>query len=172
MCSSDLLHEHKIADLLDRGAPIDGFGVGTRMGTSADQPALDSAYKLCGYAGEPRMKLSTEKSSLPGRKQVVRQYEEGVATRDVIATEAEQISGAPLLERVMAGGKRTETGASRPLTAIRQHASARLSELPERLRVLDPDSGQDHKVVLSDGLEERLHETRDALERQMTAEAP
>jgi nicotinate phosphoribosyltransferase len=166
------LHEHKIADLLDRGAPIDGFGVGTRMGTSADQPALDSAYKLCGYAGEPRMKLSTEKSNLPGRKQVVRQYEEGVATRDVIATEAEQISGAPLLERVMAGGKRTETGASRPLTAIRQHASARLSELPERLRALDPDSGQDHKVVLSDGLEERLHETRDALERQMTAEAP
>jgi nicotinate phosphoribosyltransferase len=163
------LDEYTIADLLDRGAPIDGFGVGTKMGTSADQPALDSAYKLSGYAGEPRMKLSAEKSNLPGRKQVVRQYEEGLAVRDVIATEEEQISGAPLLERVMADGERTESGTARPLTAIREHASARLSELPERLRALNPDV-PDHEVVLSDGLEERLHETRAALERQMAAE--
>jgi nicotinate phosphoribosyltransferase len=163
------LDEYTIADLLDRGAPIDGFGVGTKMGTSADQPALDSAYKLSGYAGEPRMKLSAEKSNLPGRKQVVRQYEEGLAVRDVIATEEEQISGAPLLERVMADGERTESGTARPLTAIREHASARLSELPERLRALNPDV-PDHEVVLSDGLQERLHETRAALERQMAAE--
>jgi nicotinate phosphoribosyltransferase len=164
------LDEYKIADLIDRGAPIDGFGVGTKMGTSADQPALDSAYKLSGYAGIPRMKLSKEKSNLPGRKQVVRQYEEGLAVRDVIATETEQISGAPLLERVMAGGERTEAGAARPLPAIREHASARLSELPDRLRALNPD-GPDHEVVLSDGLEERLHETRRTLEEQMAAEA-
>jgi len=140
------------------------------MGTSADQPALDSAYKLSGYAGIPRMKLSKEKSNLPGRKQVVRQYEEGLAVRDVIATETEQISGAPLLERVMASGERTEAGAARPLPAIREHASARLSELPDRLRALNPD-GPDHEVVLSDGLEERLHETRRTLEEQMAAEA-
>jgi len=164
------LDEYKIADLIDRGAPIDGFGVGTKMGTSADQPALDSAYKLSGYAGIPRMKLSKEKSNLPGRKQVVRQYEEGLAVRDVIATETEQISGAPLLERVMASGERTEAGAARPLPAIREHASARLSELPDRLRALNPD-GPDHEVVLSDGLEERLHETRRTLEEQMAAEA-
>jgi len=164
------LDEYKIADLLDHGAPIDGFGVGTKMGTSADQPALDSAYKLSGYAGEPRMKLSTAKSNLPGRKQVMRQYEEGLAVRDVIATESEQISGAPLLERVMADGDRTESGASRPLTAIREHASARRSELPERLRALNPEV-PDHEVALSDGLEARLHETRTALERQMAAEA-
>ena len=164
------LDEYKIAALLDRGAPIDGFGVGTKMGTSADQPALDSAYKLSGYAGEPRMKLSAEKSNLPGRKQVVRQYEAGMAVRDVIATESEQISGAPLLERVMAGGERTEAGAPRPLTALREHAAARRSELPERLRALPPDAPS-HEVVLSDGLEARLHKTRAALEQEMAAEA-
>jgi len=163
------LDEYAVADLIDRDAPLDGFGVGTKMGTSADQPALDSAYKLSGYAGEPRMKLSAEKSNLPGRKQVVRQYEEGLAVRDVIATEEEQISGAPLLERVMADGERTEAGEQRPLSAIREHASARRSELPERLRALNPDV-PDHEVVLSDGLEKRLHETRAALERQMAAE--
>jgi nicotinate phosphoribosyltransferase len=164
------LDEYKIADLLERGAPIDGFGVGTKMGTSADQPALDSAYKLSGYAGEPRMKLSEEKSNLPGRKQVVRQYEDGLAVRDVIATEEEQVSGSPLLERVMANGRRTDAGASRPLEALREHAAARLSELPSRLRALNPEMPS-HEVVLSDGLEERLDATRTALEETMAEEA-
>jgi len=163
------LDEYAIAELLDRGAPLDGFGVGTKMGTSADHPALDSAYKLSGYAGEPRMKLSKAKSNLPGRKQVVRQYENGMAVRDVIATDAEQVSGAPLLERVMANGQRTEAGASRPLTALREHATARLAELPTRLRALSPDVPP-HEVVLSDGLEARRRSTRRALEAEMAAE--
>ena len=164
------LDEHTIADLLDREAPIDGFGVGTRMGTSADQPALDSAYKLSGYAGTPRMKLATDKSNLPGRKQVVRQYEDGTAVRDVIATEDEQTHGAPLLERVMADGERTEAGAARPLTAVREHAAARLDELPARLRT-PTAANRDYNVVLSDALEERLEDTRDALAETMAAEA-
>ena len=164
------LDEHTIADLLDREAPIDGFGVGTRMGTSADQPALDSAYKLSGYAGTPRMKLATDKSNLPGRKQVVRQYEDGTAVRDVIATEDEQTHGAPLLERVMADGERTEAGAARPLTAVREHAAARLDELPAGLRA-PTAANRDYNVVLSDALEERLEDTRDALAETMAAEA-
>ncbi|MEF8816645.1 MAG: nicotinate phosphoribosyltransferase [Salinibacter sp.] len=164
------LDEHKITDLLDRGAPIDGFGVGTRMGTSEDQPTLDSAYKLSGYAGTPRMKLATDKSNLPGRKQVVRQYEDGTAVRDVIATEDEQINGAPLLERVMADGERTEAGAARPLDAIREHAAARRAELPPHLRSATT-SDPDYATVLSDALEARLEDTRDALKQTMAAEA-
>jgi len=164
------LDEYTIADLLDRGAPIDGFGVGTKMGTSADQPALDTAYKLSGYAGTPRMKLATEKSNLPGRKQVVRQYEDGTAVRDVIATEDEQTNGAPLLERVMADGNRTEAGASRPPEAIREHAAARLAELPPQLQS-PTHSEEDYEVVLSDALKTRLDDTRDALEHRMAAEA-
>jgi nicotinate phosphoribosyltransferase len=164
------LDEHKIVDLLDRDAPIDGFGVGTKMGTSADQPAFDSAYKLCGYAGTPRMKLSAEKSNLPGRKQLFRQYEEGTAVRDIIATEDEQVSGAPLLERVMAEGERTEAGTSRPMEALREHAAARRSELPDRLRTFDPDVPR-HEVVLSDALQKRLSSTRETLKKTMAAEA-
>jgi len=164
--ASSGLDEDRILDLLDREAPIDGFGVGTRMGTSADQPALDSAYKLCGYAGQPRMKLSKEKSNLPGRKQLVRQYDEGTAVRDVIATEEENVPGAPLLERVMAGGERTDAGAARPLDAHREHAAARVAELPDHLRALDTD-GPDYEVAISEAMEERLEQTRQAIRRAM-----
>src|SRR5262249_53461742 len=52
------LAEHEIAALVDAGAPIDGFGVGTGMSVSDDAPALDIAYKLSEYSGEGRTKLS------------------------------------------------------------------------------------------------------------------
>ena len=160
------LDEYKIVDLLERDAPIDGFGVGTKLGTVADQPGLDSAYKLCGYAGQPRMKLSADKSNLPGRKQVVRQYEEGTAVRDVIATEEEQVPGAPLLERVMADGERTDAGRSRPLDAVREHAAARRGELPDRLHALAPEADP-YEIVLSDALRERRDRTQEHLEATM-----
>jgi nicotinate phosphoribosyltransferase len=165
------LDEYKIAALLDQGAPIDGFGVGTKMGTSADHPALDSAYKLCGYAGRPRMKLSAEKSNLPGRKQVTRQYEDGTAVRDVIATaDTDRHAGAPLLERVVADGERTDAGTPRPIDALREHAAARLAELPDRLHALDADR-EGYEVVLSDAMQERLDQTRSELHDAMAVEA-
>jgi len=164
------LDEYTIQDLLDQGAPIDGFGVGTKMGTVADQPGLDSAYKLCGYAGQPRMKLSQHKSNLPGRKQIVRQYEGGTAVRDVIAAHDEQHAGTSLLDRVMAGGERTDAGRSRPLNAVREHAAARTAELPPRLRALDPDAG-DYDVEVSEALQERYERTRAELKETMTAPA-
>lgn len=167
--ASSSLDEHKIRDLLAREAPIDGFGVGTQMGTSADQPTLDTAYKLCGYAGRPRMKLAPEKSNLPGRKQVVRQYENGMAVRDVIATEADdRHDGSPLLNRVMAGGERTEAGASRPVGAHREHAAARLAELPPALT--DPTRDETYEVVISDRMQKRRDDTRAALQDAMAVE--
>jgi nicotinate phosphoribosyltransferase len=90
--------------------------------------------------------------------------------RDVIATEDEQTNGAPLLERVMADGERTEAGAPRPLSAIREHAAARLDELPSRLRAPTANP-EDYDVVLSDALETRVADTRDALAETMAAEA-
>jgi nicotinate phosphoribosyltransferase len=66
--TSSGLDEWEIAKLLDAGAPIDGFGVGTGMGVSDDAPALDIAYKLSEYGGEGRTKLSRHKHILPGRK--------------------------------------------------------------------------------------------------------
>ena len=158
--ASSGLDEWKIADLVDRGAPIDGFGVGTRMGTMADQPYLDSAYKLAGYAGKPRMKLSKEKSNLPGRKQVVRQFEGGTAVRDVIAQHDEAIDGTPLLEHVMEDGQRTEAGQPRELAAIRDYAETQRQRLPERLRAIDAQV----PVILSSGYgAERLLDRLDDL---------
>ncbi len=68
--ASSSLDEYEIKRLLDRGAPIDGFGVGTKFSTSADAPHLDMAYKLVDYAGSARMKLSPSKVLYPGMKQV------------------------------------------------------------------------------------------------------
>ena len=50
------LDEYAIARLAASGAPIDAYGVGTKMGVSADAPYLDSAYKLVAYASRPVIK--------------------------------------------------------------------------------------------------------------------
>src|ERR1700682_3169114 len=70
--ASGSLDELLIDDLVLGGAPIDAFGVGTKMGVSADYPYLDTAYKLVRYEDLPVMKLSRDKVSAPGRKQVFR----------------------------------------------------------------------------------------------------
>ena len=165
--ASGSLDEHAIQDLLRDGAPIDGFGVGTKLGTMADQPYLDSAYKLCRYAGQDRMKLSSEKSNLPGRKQVYRFFNEGEATHDVIATAEEDLGGTPLLERVMQGGKRTEAG-RRTLDDDRGRRTPgdAIARLPSRLLALD-EAGLPYPVELSDGLQEKLKRVRRRLERKM-----
>jgi nicotinate phosphoribosyltransferase len=66
------LDEIAIDALVKARAPIDAFGVGTRMGVAADHPYLDTAYKLVSYGGRPVMKLSSGKVTAPGRKQVFR----------------------------------------------------------------------------------------------------
>lgn len=70
--ASGSLDECAIAELRGGGAPIDAYGVGTKMGVSADAPYLDSAYKLVQFGGRPVMKLSKGKATLPGAKQVHR----------------------------------------------------------------------------------------------------
>ncbi|WP_375768760.1 nicotinate phosphoribosyltransferase [Archangium gephyra] len=131
------LDEDEVARLLAHHAPIDGFGVGTAMGVSADVPALDMAYKLVEYAGHGRLKLSTGKVLLPGRKQVFREEEDGVARRDVLARHGEVLPGRPLLRQVMHAGRRLED-ASPPLEAIRAHAREELERLPLEVRQLEP----------------------------------
>lgn len=102
------LDEFEVDELLRAGAPIDGFGVGTGVGVSADAPWTDCAYKLVEYAGRPVLELSTRKQTLPGPKQVFRYHgPRGIYLRDVIAAAQEQGEGAePLVSDVMAGGKR------------------------------------------------------------------
>src|SRR5207302_1652471 len=81
-------HEDALRDLIASGAPIDGFGLGTRLVTAADAPYLDCAYKLVEYAGRPRRKRSEGKASWPGRKQVWRRHgDDGRMREDVLALE-------------------------------------------------------------------------------------
>lgn len=147
------LDEYAVRNLVAQGSPIDGFGVGTAMGVSEDAPHLDVAYKLCSYGGEPRMKLSTGKRSLPGFKQVFRESRNGIFERDVIARYDERLEGEALLNTVMQNGERTD---QLNLEAARERAADQLERLPEALRGLEPADA--YPVSLSDGLQRRMDE--------------
>ena len=131
------LDEYAVAELRAAGAPIDLFAVGTKVGVSADAPSLESAYKLVAYAGRSRMKLSEAKVTLPGRKQVYRQYEGGRAVRDVIAQHDERLPGEPLIRAVMRDGRRLPL-AGLDLPASRERAHKTIAKLPARLLQLAP----------------------------------
>ena len=133
---SSSLDEHVMSNLLSSGAPMDGFGVGTRLDTSADAPYLDCAYKLQEYAGVARRKRSHGKATWPGRKQVFRQYDEtGRCCGDTVALDDEKLAGKPMLVPVMRAGRRI--GEAVTLDEARKRARRELRTLPERLRQLD-----------------------------------
>ncbi|HEX2051087.1 MAG TPA: nicotinate phosphoribosyltransferase [Actinomycetota bacterium] len=144
------LDEVRVAGLIDDGAPVDAFGVGTQLGTSADAPTLGGVYKLVSDAHGPKMKFSAGKATLPGRKQVFRTTAGGRLHHDVIALEDEPVDGEPLLHPVMANGRRTAPPEG--LDAIRTRCRAGLERLPERLRVLDPAT-EPYPVTLSPRLD-------------------
>ena len=136
--SSGNLDEYIVRDLLARGAPIDGFGVGTHMGTSNDAPYLDCAYKLEEYAGIARRKRSEGKATWPGRKQVFREHDaRDVMTGDVLTVESDHRAGAGLIRQVMRGGRRL--AAPETLADIRRRAAQELARLPAHLRALSED---------------------------------
>ena len=148
--ASSNLDEYEIEKLLGAGVPINGFGVGRNMATSADAPVLDTAYKLTEYAGRPKMKLSESKSTLPGRKQVFRERSGGKTLRDVIALADEKgISGEPLLSKVMANGRRM--GPPERLDDCRARCRSELKGLSERLLSLSK-AEPGYPVELSPGL--------------------
>ncbi len=144
------LDEYRIAALREKGAPIDGFGVGTAIGAASDVSALELAYKLTEYAGRPRMKNSSGKTSWPGEKQVFRQYDaDGTATGDIIAGAHEIFDGEPLLKPVLEAGELTP-GAIASLDNQVQSASRAINALAPELRGLEP--ARPHPVSFSDYL--------------------
>jgi nicotinate phosphoribosyltransferase len=152
--------EYKMQRLLAAGAPISGFGVGTRLDTSADAPYLDCAYKLQEYAGTPRRKRSEGKATWPGRRQVYRQRDgDGRPGCDVVTLEGDPQEGEPLLKPVMRGGRRLAPPV--PLDASRALAAAELARLPEPLRQLQ-DSPIPYRVEIAPALKELA----EALDRQ------
>lgn len=161
--ASSGLDEWKVRELIDAGAPIDGFGVGTKMVVSPDATDVDMAYKLVEYAGQPRMKLSSDKKILPGRKQMTRQTEDGLMVRDHIGRVDEALPGRPLLEPVMRDGQRTEQG-HRGIEQLRRLAREQIEALPDRVRRLDP-GGEPYEVCVS----EALQSDQRALKRELAA---
>jgi nicotinate phosphoribosyltransferase len=142
------LDELDVMDLLDAGAPIDSFGVGTRVGISADAPSVDSVYKLVEHDGRPVMKLSPGKTTLPGAKQV---YRSDLDRGDVLALRSETAppGATPLLVDVMRDGRRLEPAHTIAVAAAR--LAGDLDRLPPRTRDLRAPTPID--VHVSDELE-------------------
>jgi nicotinate phosphoribosyltransferase len=135
--ASGHLDEYELHQLMRVNAPIDGFGIGSCLATSADVPYLDCAYKIQEYAGRPSRKQSEGKATWPGRKQVYRVRDQrGRLQRDVITLEGDIHEGEPLLQPVMRHGQRLAPPA--PLHEIRKHVETELMSLPERLRRFEP----------------------------------
>jgi nicotinate phosphoribosyltransferase len=151
--ASGSLDEYKIAEMVENGAPVDGFGVGTHLGVSDDSPYLDMVYKLVSYAGEGRLKTSPGKGTLPGRKQVYRQNEDGHAARDIVAGVDEKHDGRPLIRKVMENGERLPEGGTN-IDEARKTAEKEIGSLPERIRSLER-ADPPFEVVVSEKLKNR-----------------
>lgn len=178
IAASNQLDEHVIESLLKQGAPIDLFGVGTRLVTGPPDAALDGVYKLAFANGGPRIKVSeaTEKISLPHLKQVFRVLNgdgnffgaDAVALADEPDVErmhhpsdplkSLRIAGlekAPLLHLAMKDGERTAD--PKPVKEVADYAKKRMAQLPpEYKRFTNPHL---YKV----GLSGRLKAERDRL---------
>ena len=157
--------EFLIRSLRSEGAPIDAFGVGTRLATSADAPYVGGVYKLVEVleAGESRaaFKASTDKETYPGAKQVIRLESDGYYGEDLLVPAEAGSSieeGVPLLDQVMAGGERLRPAS---LQMARQRVRGELESLPPRLLDLAP-AQPPFQVRVDPSLEEALERSRSA----------
>jgi nicotinate phosphoribosyltransferase len=150
------LDEFDVERLLNAGAPIDTFGVGTKIGVSADAPSLETVYKLVEFAGRPTMKLSEGKQTRPGAKQVYRSRD---GTGDLLSERSEPAppGTSPLLIEVMRGGKRV--GPPETISLAADRLVADLAQLPESACMLrSPTVPQ---VRVSDQLERLTRQVAD-----------
>ncbi|TVR33604.1 MAG: nicotinate phosphoribosyltransferase [Balneolaceae bacterium] len=178
IAASNQLDEYVIKSLLDQGAPIDLFGVGTSLVTGRPDAALDGVYKLSYANHEPRLKLSEniKKINLPGKKQVYRLLNEDESfyggevvtmadetdfdimihpTEPDKSLELGAFKKVPLLEKVMENGKRlTEP---RELTEIGDYSQKQLLKLPLEFKRFE------YPHIYKIGLSKKLKTKRDQL---------
>ncbi|MGR3176048.1 MAG: nicotinate phosphoribosyltransferase [Candidatus Scalindua sp.] len=158
------LNEYKISQMLDKGACIDSFGVGTEMVTSKDIPALGGVYKLVEQEKEgksiPKMKFSKDKSTYPAKKQVYRFLNnKGMFKKDIIGLVDEEYDARALLLPVMKKGKllyKTPT-----VQQIQKTARKNISQLPDKFKALDCKAT--YPVMIS----KRLRQVRDKTKRSL-----
>ena len=179
--ASNQLDEHIVKSLLDQGAPINSFGIGTNLVTWQDSPALDGVYKLSVLDGKPRLKISENagKTSLPGSKKIVRYtdpegffYADGVLLEEEKSAEyvfhhnfPEQKSRVAhcfpesILYKVMEGGKTLTKLSVGEAAAYAKERLAKLS--PERKRFENPH-------VYKVGVSQKLMDLRNQIVQQHT----
>jgi nicotinate phosphoribosyltransferase len=149
------LDEDDLVHLLSQGAPIDGFGIGTKLDTSADAPYLDCAYKIQEYAGQARRKRSESKASWPGRKQVRRcRGADGFYSQDLLTLASETGECEALIRPVMRGGKRLKP--AEDLDAMRARLTDQLEGMAPGVKLLKDPSP--YRVRVSDRLRELAEE--------------
>jgi nicotinate phosphoribosyltransferase len=124
------LDEHEIHELVAEDTPIGGFGIGTALTVSEDQPGLDIVYKLVDDDGRPVAKFSGVKSTFPGCKQVVRPPA-GIE-HDVLTLRDAAEDGAPLLRPVWRDGDRLDEPTD--LDTLRERIRDGLERLPASWR--------------------------------------
>jgi nicotinate phosphoribosyltransferase len=160
------LDEYRIAELIGAGAPIDAFGVGTQLATSADAPALSAVYKLVELKGNGTTmytaKFSADKTTLPGAKQIYRYPDHDVVA---LGTECNSAKGEPLVRPVLIDGKPVESLPAAP--KIRAYSQSVVASLPQELLSLQEVSPyrvdvSPHLTELAEGVRKRLQllETR------------
>lgn len=154
--SSDL-DEYRITELLAAGAPIDMFGVGTQLSVSYDAPTLGGVYKLVEQVVDGqvqyKMKLSAEKATYPGRKQIWRRFDErGHCLHDIIGLMDEdppEEGTVPLLKQYMRNGRICVQYPT--LKEIQEAARAHLARLPAQYRRIR--GAETYPVKISPNLE-------------------
>ncbi len=153
---SDNIDEHKIEELNSKNIPADVFGVGTRLITAKDDPALNGVFKLSTISGRPLIKVSDDeaKITLPGPKRVFRAERNGRFMHDVICCEHEKSpeNDGALLQplRTLIFGNSGELQ-KETLDKIKQRAQKQLAKLePALLRLVSGD--REYKVILSEEL--------------------
>jgi nicotinate phosphoribosyltransferase len=149
--------EYKIADALSDGAHIDAFGVGTKVGVSADAPYMDIVYKMVKFNDRNVRKLSPGKATLADQKQVFRKVNtKGQFQEDIIGLRDEAVPGTrPLLEKVMADGRCLRPHP--PLPSIQNRFKRNLSLLEEKYKSLQT------QAIYPVSLSKRLQKTQEKL---------
>ncbi len=151
------LDEYRIREILEKGAPVDAFGVGTKVGTSADSPYIDFVYKLVEFNRRPVMKTSSGKKMYPGRKQVFRGK-----NGDTVGVFGEELPGEPLLEKIMENGQPVKKLPT--LKESREFFLERFSKLPEEIKRVD--RRVEYPVRISEKLKELYRRTLSEIERE------
>ena len=163
------LDEYTVLDLKKKHAPVDIYGVGTRLVTGHDTPAISGVYKLAAIRGPDevfnmRLKVTdgSEKVSLPGIKQVWRICDDsGLMVCDVIdlVTSRPLDTGAiPLLVPGLCEGEIIRP--IQPLAAVREEIRSSLMLVPEEVTRLE--SPEVFPVIIGGD----LADIRDVLIRQ------